>query len=302
MTPPAYTRSPPTPGAIRSQGKSNWSKNMNLAGYSLMVLPPLEGTTSLRSALPKRECERLLVAAQMLRARIFLADTALVASTVDSSGRYIHPLDRQSWHVLICSPQGSVCGTLRVTVHDDECGVDDLTVSECPVFAEEEWRLRGRGILASFLQRASAARVRAAETGGWALDESLRGGKKGALLALSGWAVIRLVGGAKILGAVTTRHGASRMTRYLGGLELADAKGSIPAYFDPRYGCDMELIEFDSQQVNPAFEPTVQAICNHFLGMLVQPSADPTRLCAFDPVDPVVDQNLAEHFIPGWFA
>ena len=122
-------------------------------------------------------------------------------------------------------------------------------------------------MLVSFLQRAHTAQVCVAETGGWVLGESIRGGMKGALLALSGWAITRLIGGAKILGVVTTKGGASRLTRYLGGLELCDADGCMPPYFDHRYGSTMEFVEFDSHRVNPIFEASVKGLCDYFLGI-----------------------------------
>ena len=160
---------------------------------------------------------------------------------------------------------GQVCGTLRVTVHRSGCRVSDLAAFSCALFFEPEWKWRSKRILLAFLQRAWTAGLYVAETGGWALGKNLRGGKKGALLALSGWAITRLVGGAKILGIVTTRCGASRLTKYLGGSELRDEQGYVPPYFDWRYGCEMEVIEFDSRQVNPIFETSVKGLCDYFL-------------------------------------
>jgi hypothetical protein len=58
----------------------------------------------------------------------------------------------------------------------------------------------------------------------------------------------------------------------LGGAELSDENGQVPPYFDRRYGCKMEVIEFDSYHVNSVFETSVQALCEHFSGMsVVQP-------------------------------
>jgi hypothetical protein len=84
---------------------------------------------------------------------------------------------------------------------------------------------------------------------------------------LSGWALTRLIGGAKILGVVTTKGGASRLTRYLGGFELCDEYGCMPPYFDHRYGSTMEFVEFDSRCVNPIFEASVKGLCDYFLGI-----------------------------------
>ena len=191
---------------------------------------------------------------------------------LDLAGKHTHPFDRRSWHVLMCTPKGQVCGTLRVIIHQAGCSVDDLAASSCPLFLDPVWRQRGRRILQEFLRRASAAGLHVAETGGWALDKSVRGGRKGALLALCGWAITRLVGGAKILGIVTTRCGASRLTRYLGGLELRDEQSNVPPYFDRRYCCDMEVVEFDSRLVNPRFEAIVRDLCDYFSGVIrVQP-------------------------------
>jgi hypothetical protein len=52
----------------------------------------------------------------------------------------------------------------------------------------------------------------------------------------------------------------------LGGSELRDEQGYVRPYFDRRYGCEMEVLEFDSRQVNPIFEVSVKGLCDYFLG------------------------------------
>ena len=255
------------------------SVSENLAGYSLMVLPPFESASapSFCESVPRLdEYEKLLSSIQQLRGKVYVAEGALEPSMLDFNGRHIDPFDRRSWHVLMRTPDGQVGGALRVTIHRAGCGVSDLAASSCPLFVDPEWKWRSNRILLTFLRRACDAGLHVAETGGWALEEGLRGGRKGALLALSGWAITRLAGGAKGLGIVTTRCGASRLTKYLGGSELRDELGCVPPYFDWRYGCQMEVLEFDSHRVNPIFEALVKALCEYFSGMFVgQPAETP---------------------------
>jgi len=240
-----------------------------LSPFSLTLLAPVEGCQYAPPIVvsdSSDEYEQLLAEVQRLRGRVAAAE-GVNFSMLDASGRLVHASDRRSWIVVLRADDGHVSGTLRVTVHKSGCVVDDLDAVSSLMFVDPVWKTRGRQMLLSFLQRAHRARVCVAETGGWVLEESIRRGMKGALLALSGWALTRLLGGARILGVVTMKGGASRLTRYLGGVELCDAYGSMPPYFDHRYGSTMEFVEFDSRRVNPIFEASVSGLCEYFSGI-----------------------------------
>jgi len=257
-----------------------------LGAHTLTLVPPLGGSpaqvASARNDQTRAQHEALLREAQRLRGAIYAADGAI--KLTPGMPEYVDPLDRLSWHVVMRDSRMKVCGALRVTFHEVNCTVSDLAISSCPLFCDAEWHDRGWAILSKFLHRASELGVRVVEAGGWALEDSLRAGRKGALLALSGWALTRVLGGAMIIVLVTSRHGASRMTRFLGGREFSDERGPVPAYFDERYGCDMELIQFHSYRVNPIFEGVVQDLSNIF-------ERDLASACAKPPLSPAISES-----------
>jgi hypothetical protein len=43
----------------------------------------------------------------------------------------------------------------------------------------------------------------------------------------------------------TVRHGSASILRRLGGSSLVAHGTPLPSYFDPRFGCMMELLRFD---------------------------------------------------------
>jgi hypothetical protein len=254
------------------------SLTKTLSRYSLTLLAPVEGCRYALSTRPSYRCneyEQALAEVQQLRGRVAAAE-GVNPSMLDASGKLVHPADRLSWIVVMRAEDAGVSGTLRVTVHRPECVVDDLDTVSSLVFVDAAWKLRGRKMLFRFLQRARAAQVCVAESGGWVLEKSIRGGMKGTLLALSGLALMRLIGGAKILGVVTTKGGASRLAHYLGGVELRDNDGCMPPYFDDRYRSTMEFVEFDSDHVNPRFEAAVKNLSDYFSG--ISPLAPAQRL------------------------
>ena len=53
------------------------------------------------------------------------------------------------------------------------------------------------------------------------------------------------------------------------GRPLAAHGVDLPEYFDPHYNCWMEVLRFDSRQLNPRYEARAQAIRRSLLGVPV---------------------------------
>jgi hypothetical protein len=95
------------------------------------------------------------------------------------------------------------------------------------------------------------------EPGGWALTPDLRGSMEALSIAVSAFAWTQIVGGCLGFITATVRHGSSSILRRLGGVSLRSGELTLPTYFDPAYGCEMELLRFDSESLSPRFEPAL---------------------------------------------
>ena len=85
------------------------------------------------------------------------------------------------------------------------------------------------------------------------------------------------LGGFVGLTTATVRHCSSRMMRKLGGHSFSVAGESVPTYFDPQYGCDMELLRFDSAVTSRRYST--------LLGQVVRTLQHMPVVCATRAVD-----------------
>jgi hypothetical protein len=70
------------------------------------------------------------------------------------------------------------------------------------------------------------------------------------------------LGGAYGLSTATTRHHSSSILKRIGGAPLRSGGKEIPPYYDPYYGCDMELLRFDSTAPNPRYTSMIEESCD----------------------------------------
>ena len=97
-------------------------------------------------------------------------------------------------------------------------------------------------------------------------------------MLLTIYAIGRSMGGALGVTTATKRHQSSTILRKLGGQSLMAAGRPIPAYFDPRFGCEMEVLRFDSRQPAPSYNSVIEA----YQGRLAE---IPVLQAAFLPVE-----------------
>ena len=88
-------------------------------------------------------------------------------------------------------------------------------------------------------------------------------------IALSTFALAQSIGGAIGLTTATVRNCSSRILRKIGGRSLGLPGCPLPSYFDPQYGCEMELLRFDSNAPNPKYQTRIDDILSRFFELPV---------------------------------
>ena len=137
--------------------------------------------------------------------------------------------------------------------------MEDLRVRHTPLARSAEWRDKLWKGVESELKRARSERLRYAEVGGWAVSERSRCTSEGLVLALAGYSLGRICGGCLGITTATVRHCSSSILRRLGGAPLAADGAPVPSYYDSRYGCEMEILRFDSRRPNPKIQRSDRA-------------------------------------------
>ena len=194
---------------------------------------------------------------QSVRGGIYLQDGAIAPTHLTEGGRHQTPEDESSWHLLILNREQRVTACVWYLEHENTTSVDRLRARNCALATKPSSKQQFRAAIESELARARHDDLHYAEVGGWAVAPDNRCTSEGLVLALAAYSLGRISGGALGLTTATVRHASSTILRRIGGSHLVAGSTPVPAYFDPRYGCEMELLRFDSRRPNAKFAPLI---------------------------------------------
>ena len=206
----------------------------------------------------KAQHSRLLGEMQRLRGRVAVHENAITASMLDSSGRYLMPGDERGWHLLRLRRDGRVAGCARILVHPRDVIFPRLRIAASSVARCAAWARHVRDSVESDLKHARQNGLTVIEPGGWVVDEDLRGTREAVSIALNAFAWAQILGDSIGYLTATVKHGSATILHRLGGRNLETEGRTIPRFFEPAWGCDMELLRFDTNSLNPRFEATLE--------------------------------------------
>jgi hypothetical protein len=218
-----------------------------------------------------RRHNRLLREMQKLRGGIYFDDGALGRDQLTPDGLHETVEDDKSWHLLMLDAKRRVTACVWYLEHSGLVQVDDLRVRHSPLARAQESRSKLWKGVESELTRARREHLRYAEVGGWAVSKNNRCTSEGLVLALAGYSLGRIHGGALGITTATVRHCSSAILRRLGG---------APLEADPRYKCDMEILRFDSRRPNPKYNGLIDLLRQHMatVPVIMAPRAHESRI------------------------
>jgi hypothetical protein len=211
----------------------------------------------------------LLSQMQMLRGAIYLHDGAITHSELLADGRHRQLIDDTSWHVLAMNREGRVCGCARYHETSNRIAFSQLGLANSAMAQCDVWGMKLRAAVDADLHLAAARDVSFVELGGWALAEELRCSIEGLRIALAMYGLAQNLGGGIGVSNATRRYHSSSILRRIGGRPLVTDGLELPAYYDSQYGCEMEILRFDSAAPNPRYEGWIDEIRAHLLTTLV---------------------------------
>jgi hypothetical protein len=199
----------------------------------------------------------LLAGMQRLRGRIYVEEGAIPAESLTVDGRHVQLSDEQSWHVLAVDKQESVFGCARYRAHSNSSTFQNLDLRKSALAQSDVWGGTLRKSVTAEMQLAQERGLEYVEVGGWALDLAWRHTAAGLRLALATFGLAQALGGCIGITTATVRNHSATILRKIGGCSLRSGQTEIPSYFDPQYGCEMEMLRFDSDNPNPKYRPWV---------------------------------------------
>jgi hypothetical protein len=94
-----------------------------------------------------------------------------------------------------------------------------------------------------------------------------------------------MLGGALVLTTANVAHSCSSILRRLGGSYLEFEGIPIPAYFDPRYNTEIELLRFDSRYPSTKYAGLVNMVMSKLANVsVVASSQDVTMIAPYETV------------------
>lgn len=208
---------------------------------------------------PRRHA-RHLREIQRMRGGIYLNDGAVQVDELSSEGLHETPEDDNSWHLVMFRAGRQPSSCVWYMEHENTAGFDELRVRHCPLNQVSPWRETLARAVAAELAHARRERLQYAEVGGWAVAPESRCTSEGLLLALAAYSLGRIFGGALGMTTATVRHASSTILKRIGGSPLDAGGAELPAYFDPKYDCHMELLRFDSRRPNPKYALLIELL------------------------------------------
>jgi hypothetical protein len=206
---------------------------------------------------------------QRLRGGIYLRDGAVQLNQLSVEGLHQTPEDDRSWHLLMVDKFGHVDACVWYMEHQPTIAIERLRVRHCPLAQESSSRQLLWSAVELELARARNEGLGYAEVGGWAVAEKNRCTSEGLVLALAGYSLGQMLGGALGMTTATVRHCSSTILRRLGGSDLTVGEHKIPAYYDPKYKCEMELLRFDSRRPTAKYRALVDMLKEKLAEVLV---------------------------------
>jgi hypothetical protein len=232
----------------------------------ILVAPPeAEAPDCFREPIEDRErCSELLADVQKLRGEVYLEGGFITPEQLTADGRHRLEADQWSWHLVLVDNDGQVRGCARYMQHKNTVSFSELDISNSTLAQCERWGGSLRTAVEGELARARKLQVPYVELGGWVLIKSLRCSVEALRMALAAYGLSQILGGG--LGITTARRQVSApILRKIGGHPLTVDEVPLPAYFDPHYHGETEVLRFDSSAPNPKYRHWVDQLRAYLL-------------------------------------
>ena len=248
----------PVPGPSAPFGDSSYGQIRQLV--LLAPTPDVFPAGFQKVAVNPVQHSALMGQMQRLRGAVYLADGAIRPSELDADGRQVMRSDSDSFHVLALNGDRRVVGCVRFLPHQADVEFTQLSVSRSPLAKDVAFGAALRQAVKDQLESARSRGFLYVEVGGWALDASIRHSTEAVRMALLNFSLGLALGGAVGICTATMRNHSADILRRIGGRPLSCGGHPIPKYFDSRYGCEIEVITFDSDLILPRHAARIEQL------------------------------------------
>lgn len=227
-----------------------------LSSFQLDLIAPPSGSAG---------DDQLLSQIQTFRGRIYLQDGAIPESSIDATGRHRTRLDETSFHFVLRNSADEIKACFRLRLMQPRGGPEEFELQKSVLRSPADQRLHYISALDQICFEAQQDRLLIGEAGGWASDKEIRNTLAPILLPLSGWALCAIRGHAHIVAIATKRHVSADLLMRIGALRVRFGKTEAAPYFDSYFGCEMELLHFDSRIPDSKYVVLINQLKDYFV-------------------------------------
>ena len=205
------------------------------------------------ACLDSRSHANALFDIQVLRGSVY-REYGPIAAQLLADGRHYQTVDAQSWHIVLHDSNHRLLGCSRY--RPVEGGFEQLGASQSAIAQSQRFGPILRTAVERQIGLARRNGIQYGEVGAWALRPEIRCSTAAVNIALMTFVLAESLGGGLGITTATTRHHSASILRRLGGRRLAE----LPAYYDPRYGCVIEILQFSSANMDTHFADRVEKL------------------------------------------
>jgi hypothetical protein len=234
-------------------------KELNTVGTGRLqfkILAPSYGEVPeslARASLDSRSHANALFDIQLLRGSVY-REYGPIAAQLLADGRHYQTADTQSWHIVLHDGDHRIVGCSRY--RPVEGGFEQLGASQSAIAQSQRFGPILRSAVERQMGQARQRRIQYGEVGAWALRPEVRCSTAAVNIALMTFVLAEQLGGGLGITTATTRHHSASILRRLGGRRMAE----LPAYYDPKYGCVIEILQFSSANLDGQFAERVRRL------------------------------------------
>ena len=201
----------------------------------------------------------LLTEVQRFRGSNYLSDGAIRPHELSQDGRYVENVDRNSWHFLTLDADDKILSCARY--HESlNPSFENSIAAQCALAEHPDWQVSLRSAVSNAIHSARSRKMRFAELGGWCVAKDCRNSSQAVRTVLSMYALGEILGGTVGISTATLRHASALILQKLGGSRLEDGGRLLPSYLDPKYRCEMQLLQFDTSNPASRYADTISGL------------------------------------------
>jgi hypothetical protein len=227
--------------------------------FKILAPAAADVPTRFRNArVESRLHENLIYDTQLLRG-MALRECRPAGNQLLPDGRHFQQADAESWHILLQNGDGSTLGCARY--RPLRGGAEQVGASHSALAGSRQYGPVLKGAIERLIAGARKQNKQYGEAGGWVMRREIRGSTAAVNIALMTFALGEMLNCGLGLTTATRMHHSSSILCRIGARRVPE----LPAYYEPKFGSIIEVLQFDLPNSNPRYAAKLNKLRSEIL-------------------------------------